>query len=185
MFDYFINNANSVMAAYGLYDYLFPFGSWVLPSLMKSLGKLLKSFPYASTTTGHVVSASTLRNLAGYGTTAMTMTATFYQLLRNPEYMAVVQSELRNAFPSQESITADGLAKLHYLPSVIFETLRLMPPINTRFADRTCPGTKINGIYIPKGTVVSAKVFSMQRMPDYWAEMSLLQCLSRGSSVFR
>lgn len=61
MFDYFINNANSVMAAYGLYDYLFPFGSWVLPSLMKSLGKLLKSFPYASTTTGHVVSASTLR----------------------------------------------------------------------------------------------------------------------------
>ena len=116
---------------------------------------------------------------------AMTMTATFYQLLRNPEYMAVVQSELRNAFPSQESITADGLAKLHYLPSVIFETLRLMPPINTRFADRTCPGTKINGIYIPKGTVVSAKVFSMQRMPDYWAEMSLLQCLSRGSSVFR
>lgn len=61
MFDYFINNANSVMAAYGLYDYLFPFGSWVLPSLMKPLGKLLQSFPYASTTTGHVVSASTLR----------------------------------------------------------------------------------------------------------------------------
>ncbi|KAJ6282208.1 cytochrome P450 [Bipolaris maydis] len=209
MFDYFINNANSVMAAYGLYDYLFPFGSWVLPSLMKPLGKLLQSFPYASTTTGHVVSASTLRNclqrqherrdfmtaildhcaqtgfhlsddelvqnssilfLAGYGTTAMTMTATFYQLLRNPEYMAAVQSELRNAFPSQESITADGLAKLRYLPSVIFETLRLMPPINTRFADRTCPGTEINGIYIPKGTVVSANVFSMQRMSEYWAE---------------
>lgn len=100
----------------------------------------------------------------------MTMTGAFYQLLRNPQCMAAVQLELRSAFPSQESITADGLSKLRYLPSVIYETLRLMPPINTRFADRTCPGTDIDGIYVPNGTVVSASAFTMQRSPEYWAE---------------
>ncbi|KAI0965915.1 cytochrome P450 monooxygenase-like protein [Xylaria arbuscula] len=105
--------------------------------------------------------------VAGSETTATSLSGTTYFLLKNPDSMAKLQSEVRNAFASVEEITGDSTASLPYLHGVIEESLRLFPPVAFSLP-RYSPGAVVDGHYIPEGTVVSVATMSMPRDPRYW-----------------
>ncbi|KAI1423449.1 cytochrome P450 monooxygenase-like protein [Xylaria sp. FL1777] len=105
--------------------------------------------------------------IAGSETTATSLSGTTFFLLKNPNCMAKLQSEVRGAFTSIDEITGDSTASLPYLHGVIEESLRLFPPVPFSMP-RHSPGAVVDGHYIPKGTVVSVATMSMPRDSRYW-----------------
>ncbi|KAK7721994.1 hypothetical protein SLS63_009274 [Diaporthe eres] len=108
--------------------------------------------------------------MAGYGTTAISISGILYQILREPAHMQRLQHELRATFQTAEEIEGSAIQHLPYLNACINESLRLLPPINTRFAGRTSPGATISGLYVPEGVFVYADIFTMQRSDAYWSD---------------
>jgi cytochrome P450 len=99
---------------------------------------------------------------AGSDTTATSLAATFYHLLKNPDIMRTLVSELdayfllspTNKYPSalQDCITTFADAqKLPYLDACIKETFRLHPALGGQLSERIVPpsGATISGSFIP------------------------------------
>ena len=108
-------------------------------------------------------STATFLILAGSETSATTCTATTWFLLKNPQVLKRLQTEVRGSFENYEDISVSSAAKLPYLHAVIEETLRLHPngPISVpRLVDR--PNTIISGHLVPEGvsllTLLSPKL---------------------------
>ena len=105
--------------------------------------------------------------MAGYGTTAISVSGILYQILREPSHMKKIQKELYETFSNADVIEGSVLQHLPYMNACIQESLRLIPAINTRFAGRTSPGTVISGMYVPAGVFVFSDVYTIQRSETY------------------
>uniref|UniRef100_A0A3Q2GSJ7 Cytochrome P450 3A n=1 Tax=Equus caballus TaxID=9796 RepID=A0A3Q2GSJ7_HORSE len=65
--------------------------------------------------------------------------------------------------------TYDALVQMDYLDMVLNESLRLFP-VAVRL-ERVCKkDAEINGVFIPKGTVVMVPTFSLHRASEFWPE---------------
>ncbi|KAI0465973.1 cytochrome P450 monooxygenase-like protein [Xylaria cf. heliscus] len=129
---------------------------------------------------GHMIKTNTITEaelkeqarsliLAGSETTATTLTAITFQLLKSPDVLAKLQHEIRSTFTSMDQITGDLTSGLEYLNGVIEEGLRMFPPVMTTLP-RHSPGAVIEGYYIPSGVVVGNSSYEMSRDPRYWYE---------------
>lgn len=67
--------------------------------------------------------------IAGTETTATLLSGLTYMLLKHPTYMKKLVAEIRETFPTRESITLQKLASLEYLNACIEEALRVYPPV--------------------------------------------------------
>ncbi|KAK1674146.1 cytochrome P450 3A19 [Colletotrichum godetiae] len=133
------------------------------------LTAILSAKESAGLTQPEMLSNSALFAMVGYDTSATTLSAVFYHVLRDPGHYKRVQEEVREAYYSVSEITAQSVLRLPYLNACIQETLRLTPPINGRGSHRISPGAMIDGLYVPKGVNVSADIWTIQRKPEYWA----------------
>ncbi|XP_067687896.1 cytochrome P450 3A29-like [Haliotis asinina] len=106
--------------------------------------------------------------IAGYDTTASTLTFASYSLAMNQDAQEKTYKEIRevlgNAPPDY-----DNIGKLKYLDKVITETLRLYPPgpVLSRRASET---VQIKGYTITEGQVIFIPVFAMQRDPQLFQD---------------
>ncbi|XP_032897021.1 cytochrome P450 3A30-like [Amblyraja radiata] len=106
---------------------------------------------------------------AGYETTSTTLSNVAYNLAVHPDVQTKLQQEIDKAFPNKAPPTYDGVMYLEYLEMVICETLRLFPP-GPRL-ERICKkDVKLNGVTIPKDTVIVIPVYALHRDPKYWPE---------------
>jgi cytochrome P450 len=106
-------------------------------------------------------------------------------LLKNPDKMHRLKSEVRGAFKNFEDMTTTKLSQLEYLQACIDEGLRMYPPLPTG-AQRVKPagGAMVCGRWVPSGvnpyfnpsamnrhadnsqqTLVQTTFFSLQRSP--------------------
>jgi cytochrome P450 family 3 subfamily A len=109
-------------------------------------------------TTMQIMSQSFLFLIAGYETTAVTLTWVAYMLALNPEEQEKCYEEIKSVV-GNEQITFDHIQhRLPYLEAVIAETLRIFPPA-PRF-DRNCQEEyKVDGFTIPKDSAVSIAAY--------------------------
>ncbi|XP_062915029.1 cytochrome P450 3A24-like [Mobula hypostoma] len=106
--------------------------------------------------------------VAGYGTISITLSNVLYNLAMHPDVQKKLQQEIDEAFPNKAQPTY-GVMRLEYLEMVISETLRLYPPAPR--LERVCKkDVKLNGVAIPKGTVVVVPVYVLHRDTKYWEE---------------
>jgi len=104
--------------------------------------------------------------LAGYDTTATTMSFTLFFLAMNPECLEKAQEEvdrvLEGKFPEYESAQA-----LTYLEMCINESMRMIPPgfLLDRMVENDC---EIMGVKIPKGISVTFPVVAIHNDPEIW-----------------
>ncbi|XP_078096280.1 cytochrome P450 3A30-like [Mustelus asterias] len=106
---------------------------------------------------------------AGYETTSNTLSYVAHGLATHPDVQKKLQQEIDEAFPNKASPTYDGVMQLEYLEMVISETLRLFPPAPR--IDRVCKkDVQLNGVNIPKGTVVMVPAYVLHHDPAYWPE---------------
>jgi cytochrome P450 len=104
---------------------------------------------------------------AGFDTSAFTMTAIIYELLKYPESMKRLSREIKDAIRGQNlssHATFTDADKLEYLSAVIKETMRLQVFVQAQL-DREVPagGTEVAGKYLPGGTIVSISVVPAHR----------------------
>lgn len=107
--------------------------------------------------------------VAGSETTATALTAIIFWLTKNPECLKKLQDEVRGAFALVDQITGDAAARCEYLHGVIEEGLRVSPPLATSLP-RDCPGSVIDGEYVPAGITVSCENFALARDSRYWKD---------------
>jgi cytochrome P450 len=108
--------------------------------------------------------------MAGFDSTSVTIAFALFELAKHPEIQEIAYSEVVNEIGDLEIITAEDCKKLKYIEQIIYETLRLFPPVPI-FLQRECKETvTIKGITIPKGTLVETPPWVLHRDPEYWPE---------------
>lgn len=117
--------------------------------------------------------------LAGYETTANTLTFTSYLLAQNPHVEQKLVEEIDRLAPksgSGQELAFKDLADFTYLNNVINEALRLYPPgaMLSRYAEKDVSLQGSNGkeYHIRKGTSIVIPVYSIHRDEDYWENPS-------------
>ncbi|KAF4334745.1 pisatin demethylase cytochrome P450 [Fusarium beomiforme] len=124
--------------------------------LTKFLAKNSKS-PDAFTS-GHVLTGCLINMIAGSDTTAISLSAVLYYLLKNPRCMAKLQEEVDTFTANGQLsnyVTYKESQEMPYLQAVIKEALRLHPATGLPL-ERVVPqgGATISGRFFPEGTIV-------------------------------
>jgi cytochrome P450 len=89
---------------------------------------------------------------AGTETTATELSGLLYYLLSNPTKMDILVKEIREAFPTEEDMSMERIAKLEYLHACLEESLRMYPPVPIGLPRIVSGnGTKICDDIIPAG----------------------------------
>ncbi|RPD53820.1 high nitrogen upregulated cytochrome P450 monooxygenase 2 [Lentinus tigrinus ALCF2SS1-6] len=137
--------------------------------------------------------------VAGADTTSSALSSLFYCLLTNPETYKRLQAEVDRFYPTGAREDSDVFntkdhRDMHWLNAVIYETLRLFPPVPGG-SQRQVPRESGVGViagktYIPPGTAVWAHTWSIHRDPRnftkpdaFWPERWLLGSTTLPSST--
>ncbi|MCJ8748302.1 hypothetical protein PDJAM_G00163230 [Pangasius djambal] len=116
-----------------------------------------------------ILSQSMVFIFAGYETSSRTLSFLFYNLASNPETLKKLQEEIDETFPNKAEVDYDTVMNMDYLDAALNESLRLYP--GAFRLERVCKKTvEINGLTIPKDTIVLIPTYALQRDPEYWTE---------------
>jgi len=136
------------------------------PDLMTYILKHGEDKGEAAPSAAWLESNAALMITAGSETTATMLSATTYELLKNPEIMQKLKDEVRGRWKSYGDITLDEVNKAPYLLAVLSEGLRYFPPVPTGFERRVGKGGEVvSGYYIPEDTAVGVSQY-----PAYHSE---------------
>ncbi|NXW89758.1 CP3AL protein, partial [Alopecoenas beccarii] len=106
---------------------------------------------------------------AGYEPTSSTLSYLAYELATHPDVQQKLLEEIDTALPNKAPLTYEAVMQLEYLDMAVNETLRLFP-LGGRI-ERTCKkDVEINGVTIPKGTIVMIPAYILQHDPEYWPD---------------
>ncbi|TVY83635.1 Cytochrome P450 monooxygenase aclL [Lachnellula suecica] len=107
--------------------------------------------------------------VAGSETTVSVLSGTTNYLIKNPDALSVLRTELREKFSERDHISLSALAGLPYLNAVIQEGLRLCNPTPVGLP-RVVPvgGATISGTFVPEGTFVNVHPLTLSLSPTYF-----------------
>ncbi|XP_070395550.1 cytochrome P450 3A24-like [Dermacentor albipictus] len=110
--------------------------------------------------------------LAGTEVTASALSFLMYLLARHPSEQEKVFKEMEDIFPSEEGIKLNfgELHRLKRIDMVIYEGLRLYPPIPLYLIRSCCLDTTVSGQCIPAGVNVMVTPWLIHQDPEIWPE---------------
>ncbi|KAK8450221.1 hypothetical protein SEVIR_7G333700v4 [Setaria viridis] len=125
----------------------------------------------ASAGDAHAVDDKYLRDivvsflLAGRDTVSSALTMLFMLLSKNPDVAAAMRAE---AGDDSTPVTYEHLKGLHYTHAVLYENMRLFPPV--QFDSKFCAAADVlpDGTYVSGGARVMYHPYAMGRMPRIW-----------------
>jgi cytochrome P450 len=102
--------------------------------------------------------------LAGSETSATLLSGAVYYLLKNPNWMRILQEELRTTFTTETQINFASVSQLKIMNAIIQETFRVYPPV-AGAVPRASPegGAIVAGTYIPAGTKIDVPQYCAYR----------------------
>ena len=104
--------------------------------------------------------------LAGYETTASTLTWTWHLLSQNLDTLDRLRSEVRETLQGRPPCYSD-LDHLPFTGMVLDESLRLFPPAWT-LGRRAISDDVIDGFHIPANAVIAICIYVLHRHPGFW-----------------
>lgn len=105
--------------------------------------------------------------LAGYETTAVTLSWLFYLLSCYSEVQEKVYRETGSVIESDGTISFQKLQELTFTQAVINETLRLYPPVWS-FSREALVDDMLVDVPVEKGQMVVLSPYCLHRHPDFW-----------------
>ncbi|XP_070766967.1 cytochrome P450 3A30-like isoform X1 [Enoplosus armatus] len=125
--------------------------------------------PQKGLTDHEILSQAMLFIFAGYETSSSTLGFLAYNLATHPHTQKTLQEEIDETFPEKIRPTYEALMQMEYLDMVMNESSRLYPIAN-RLERMSKASVDMNGVTIPKGTVVMIPVYTLHRDPSLWPE---------------
>ncbi|KAK2608765.1 hypothetical protein QQS21_002754 [Conoideocrella luteorostrata] len=121
---------------------------------------------------GEIVAEVSIMMNAGSDTTAIAMNNVVYWLLKNPDCLGKLRSEVDAVLAPDEVIAPyEKVKHLPYLRACLDESLRITPPTTFGLPRRTPPeGATILGDFIPGDTTVSMSAYVAHRDPNVFPE---------------
>lgn len=104
--------------------------------------------------------------IGGHETSANALTWCLYNLSNNQDVLDKLIIEIKNVLAGQE-LKYEHLDKFHYLDQVINESLRMYPPIWI-ISRETKEDDVIDGMKIPKGSIMVVSPYFLHRRKDIW-----------------
>ncbi|BDS11317.1 bifunctional cytochrome P450/NADPH--P450 reductase [Aureispira anguillae] len=111
--------------------------------------------------------------IAGHETTSGLLSFAFYNLLTHKEWLDKVYREIDGVLGDdlEQEITHRELAKMKVIRQVLFETLRLYPPVPVMTLAPTQDTTLKNGAYkVPKETSIAVWPYHLHRDKAIWGD---------------
>lgn len=106
--------------------------------------------------------------LAGTDTSAVTIEWAMSNLVNNPEVLEKARAELDSKVGQEYLIDEPDLSKLHYLQSVISETLRLYPAAPLLVPHQSSDDCTVGGYHVPRGAILLVNAWAIHRDPKLW-----------------
>lgn len=106
--------------------------------------------------------------VAGTDTSSATLEWTMTELARHPSVIKKAQDEVRQIAGPKGDVDENHLQHLHYLKSVIKETMRLHPPVPLLVPRESMEKCTLNGYDIPEKTRVLINTYAIGRDPQSW-----------------
>ncbi|KAM6424355.1 cytochrome P450 3A9-like [Liasis olivaceus] len=124
---------------------------------------------YKGLTDQEILAQAFIFVFAGYEPGSNSLGYMAYLLATHPDVQQKLQKEIDSILPNKAPLTYDAIMQLEYLDMVLNETQRLYP-LGGRI-ERVCKmDVEINGMTIPKGTVVMIPPLVLHHIPEYWPE---------------
>ena len=114
-----------------------------------------------------IVGQSYIFMIAGYETSANTLTFATYLLATHPDIQDKLYREIKEKYEEKGVLRYDTISELQYLDMVLSETLRMYPPafvVNRRVNKDTV----INGIPIKEEMTVGIPIYGIHHDAEYW-----------------
>lgn len=106
--------------------------------------------------------------VAGHETSGYAIAWSIYNLCTHPDAYKKVKEELKTVM-QDGVLTMENFGQLKYLRAVIDESLRLYPTAYV-IGRESKEADEIDGVDIPKNTVVLMSIFHLHRNPNYWKQ---------------
>ncbi|KAK2985664.1 hypothetical protein RJ640_006927 [Escallonia rubra] len=106
--------------------------------------------------------------LAGTDTSAVTMEWALSLLVNHPKVLEKARAELDSYVGQDRLVDEPDLPKLHYLQSIINETLRLFPAAPLLVPHESSDDSTVGGFDVPRGTMLLVNAWAMHRDPAVW-----------------
>ncbi|RFU33652.1 hypothetical protein B7463_g2674, partial [Scytalidium lignicola] len=118
-----------------------------------------------------IQSTSSILVLGGSETTATLLSGVTYLLLKNPEVLKRLNSEIRGYFSKEEDINMVSVNSQTYLLAVLEEGMRVFPPVPLGSPRISAPeGDTIAGHNIPGGALVIANNYASTHSSRNWKD---------------
>nr|CAH0108323.1 unnamed protein product [Daphnia galeata] len=118
-----------------------------------------------------IIGQSTLFLLAGFDTTATTMTSACFQLARNPDIQEKLYESIAAKMAEYDEVCHEVVQSIPYLEMVIQEVLRYYPPLIRVERECTKDYSYDNGrIKMKKGYTVSIPTYALHHMEEYYPD---------------
>ncbi|CAA88610.1 Putative cytochrome P450 CYP13A1 [Caenorhabditis elegans] len=134
-------------------------------------GDFSKSTTYTNRqlTTEEIVGQCTVFLIAGFDTTALSLSYATYLLATHPEIQKKLQEEVNRECPNPE-VTIDQLSKLKYMECVFKEALRLYPLGAFANSRRCMRNTKLGNMKVEVGTMIQVDTWTLHTDPNIWGD---------------
>ncbi|KAH9394090.1 Cytochrome P450 3A4 [Tyrophagus putrescentiae] len=129
-----------------------------------------------SLTETEIIAQSVLFFAAGFETTASTIFHAIFELIKNPDVQERLVEEIREALVDiKDESSVEYFEKvvngISYLDGAIKETLRMYPPVTVLFRRvKAETGYTLEGVHLPKDTLIEINTYAIQRDPEYYPE---------------
>ena len=107
--------------------------------------------------------------VAGFETSANTLSWVWYLVAKHPEVEAKLIDEAQRLMPNVSSVTAENLAQMQYTQQTLEEALRLYPPV-WLFTRRSHDEDELEEFDVPPGTDIYLSPYILHRTDHYWPE---------------
>ncbi|OAQ98302.1 hypothetical protein LLEC1_03588 [Akanthomyces lecanii] len=105
--------------------------------------------------------------LAGHENVEVVLQSAMYELAINPRIQDLLYNEVTSDLPPDYSL--NELDRLPVLASIIYETLRLYPPLGTLINRKTIKPMRLGSdIFLPAGTMVGWSAYGVHTDPQIW-----------------